>query len=316
MKPDPSKLPLPPQVEAWLGEQSDTDRRALEETWRLAEHGRPRMFSPDQGRKQEVWATVAGSSRRAGPGRPPRARRRRAGSRSWRWTAAAIGLALLIGIGYVLRPITVRAPHGHFAEATLPDGSNVHLNSGSTLTYRAGFFGTRSVSLDGEAFFDVVPDEDAFVVETFNARTTVLGTQFNVRARSDEGTPVTTVVVASGRVQVASRKGLEAVLLTSGEQSIVRASSMPSPPSTIVVARELAWRHGGLFFSDEPFRVIFAEIERRFDVEIEAPLDVRMQPFAIYLQDPSSAEDVLANLTQAEGLRFRETANGFEVYRP
>lgn len=316
MKPESSKLPLPPQVDAWLSDQADSDRRALEETWRLAEGGKPEFLPSDQRRKQEVWEAVSDSARRTDRGAMPRPRLRLVSSKSRRWVAAAAVIAMLIGIGYVLRPITVQAPHGAFAEATLPDGSNVHLNSGSTLTYRAHFFGTRSVSLEGEAFFDVVKDDDAFTVETANARTTVLGTTFNVRARRDEGIPVTTVVVASGRVQVTSLEGRDAVLVDPGQQSIVKASSVPSAPTAVVLDRELAWRHGGLAFSAQPFRVIFAEIERRFDVEIRAPLDIMVQPFSYYVHEPSSAKDVLANLTQAEGLRYRETANGFEVYRP
>lgn len=246
----------------------------------------------------------------------PRPRQSFVTSKSWRWVAAAAVVVILIGVGYVIRPITIQAPYGELAEAKLPDGSSVQLNSGSTLTYRAQFFGSRAVSLDGEAYFDVVKDDREFVVETPNALTTVLGTEFNVRSRSDEGLPVTSVAVASGRVKVAARDDLRSVILESGEGSIVKASDDPTPPSEIVVRRELAWRHGGLAFSDQPFNVIFAEVERRFDVEISASADLAAQSYSLYVNKPASAESVLGTLAQARGLKYRETATGFEVYRP
>ncbi|MEX0820702.1 MAG: FecR domain-containing protein [Rhodothermales bacterium] len=247
----------------------------------------------------------------------PRPRLQLLSSRTWRPVAAAAVLALLLGIGYMLRPITVEAPFGGQAHAVLPDGSNVELNSGSTLSYRATFLGKRTVELDGEAYFDVVEDDNAFVVETINARTTVLGTEFNVRVRSDEGVPVTSVAVASGRVKVDARRGTRgSVIIEPGYRSIVRAANDPSVPAEVALDRELSWREGALAFNGQPFGVIFDEIERRFDVEIDAPLDLRSEPYTVYLHDPGSAEEVISTIAQAHGLRYRATANGYQVYWP
>lgn len=317
MMPESSKSPLPPSVEAWLSDQADADRRALEEAWRLTEHGRPTMMPSDHRRKSEVWSAVSASTRRTDREEMPRPRLRLLSSRTWRPVAAAAVLALLLGIGYMLRPITVEAPFGGQTLAVLPDGSSVELNSGSSLSYRATFFGTRVVELDGEAFFDVVEDDDAFVVETENARTTVLGTEFNVRSRSDEGVPVTSVAVASGRVRVDAMTGTKGfVVIEPGYRSIVRASDNPSVPAAIALDRELAWRDGALAFNGQPFGVIFDEIERRFDVTIDAPRDLRSEPYTVYLHNPASAEAVISTIAQAHGLRYRATANGYQVYWP
>lgn len=306
---------LPPRLEAWLSDQPDSDRRALEDIWRLTDCGTRTLAPSDLRRKKEVWEAVSNSTRRSDREAMPRPRR--VTSRTWRWVAFAAVVALLAGIGYMLRPITVEAPNGVFAEQTLSDGSHVQLNSGSSLTYRAHFLGTRTVKLEGEAFFDVVGGETPFVVETANARTTVLGTEFNVRSRSDRGVPVTSVVVASGRVEVASSSNSDrAVVLRRGERSEVTAAGMPTAAAPILIERETAWRHGGFAFNDQPFGVIFAEIERRFDVQIHVPADVASRRFTIYLQHPASREEAIGNLTQAEGLRYRETANGYEIYRP
>src|SRR5690625_6727137 len=60
---------------------------------------------------------------------------------------------------------------------------------------------TREVILEGEAFFDVVPDPDKpFIVHSENLRTKVLGTSFNIRAFEDEQD--IKITVATGKVAV------------------------------------------------------------------------------------------------------------------
>ena len=310
-------MPLPPEVDAWLGERPAEERPLLEKPWRLVEVARPAMDATDQHRKAEVWQALSTMLSESDREDMPRPRLRLIRGNAWQWMSAAAVIAVLVGVAFVLRPVTVHAPNGEFAQVTLPDGSVAHLNSGSSLTYRAHFIAARTVKLDGEAFFDVVKDDDAFVVETFNARTTVLGTSFNVRARSNEPSAATSVVVESGRVRVESlAEGTEGIVLTRGLQSSVTESGAPSRPAAVVLERAFAWRDGGFAFNDERFSTIFAEIERRFDIEIQAPENIARENFSFFQHSPHSAEEVVADLAQAKGLRYRETANGFEVYRP
>jgi transmembrane sensor len=51
---------------------------------------------------------------------------------------------------------TVSIPFGARTSFLLPDGSKVWLNSGSTLSYGNNFGNIRSVSLEGEAYFEVI----------------------------------------------------------------------------------------------------------------------------------------------------------------
>lgn len=318
MNPESSKIPLPSSLDDWIAERTDAERRSLEDAWMRAEQGRVKMTDSDYRRKAEVWAAVQQQINESEREEMPLPRLRLVESHAWRWVAVAAAITLLFGVGYFFRPITVEAPRGDFAEVTLPDGSHVQLNSESSLTYRAHFLGTRNVRLEGEAFFEVTRSDDRFVVETFNARTTVLGTSFNVRVRPDEPMANTTVVVASGSVRVSAKGGdKDGVVLGAGEQSHVIASAdRPTAPESIILERRLAWRTGGLAFSDQPFSIIFAEIERRYDVNIEASDDVLAGSFSFYVNAPQSAESVIADLARAEGLRYRETLKGYEVYHP
>lgn len=75
---------------------------------------------------------------------------------------------------------TMTVPEGQRAHITLPDGSSVWVNSGSTLTYPSVFSADRHVKLSGEALFDVVKGKKPFLVRVGGTEVKVLGTRFNV----------------------------------------------------------------------------------------------------------------------------------------
>ena len=79
----------------------------------------------------------------------------------------------------------------------------VWLNSGSSLKHPVKFTGdTRTVELDGEAYFSVRKDRSKrFVVNTpFNIQTEVLGTEFNMEAYRTDSVVRTTLVSGSVRL--------------------------------------------------------------------------------------------------------------------
>ncbi|MDR2969568.1 MAG: FecR family protein [Tannerellaceae bacterium] len=82
---------------------------------------------------------------------------------------------------------TIAVPMGQRTNIVLPDGTNVWLNSRSTLQYPTSFGREeRKVILDGEAYMEVHKDtEKKFIVATDKGEIEVLGTSFNVDAYSD-----------------------------------------------------------------------------------------------------------------------------------
>lgn len=94
---------------------------------------------------------------------------------------------------------TIEAPYGSRTRLTLADGSKVWLNAGSNLKYSSHFGqDDRKVILDGEAYFSVVKDSTRqFVVSTPHLDIKVYGTEFNVKAYSDEDKIETTLVSGS-----------------------------------------------------------------------------------------------------------------------
>lgn len=106
---------------------------------------------------------------------------------------------------FLLTGNTLTVPAGQHIDVQLPDGTKVCMNALSELHYPTFFIGReRKVQLKGEAFFDVSHDrKHPFVVETYACDVEVLGTKFNVKARSEDGEFVASLV--EGKVRVTDR---------------------------------------------------------------------------------------------------------------
>lgn len=145
------------------------------------------------------------------------------------WAAAIVAL-LLLSFGWFLFQSNVSseqriATANNTSESVLPDGTKVFLNYNSSLTYPSDFKGDlRTVSLNGEAFFDVKPDAThPFVINANGAEIRVLGTSFNVKAYKEA--PVR-VDVSTGKVQVS--KAAKKVLLEKGQGAEVLSNEIKS----------------------------------------------------------------------------------------
>jgi transmembrane sensor len=231
--------------------------------------------------------------------------------------AAAVLLLLATGsLALVGLPGRAVALPGESVAVTLPDGSRAELNSGSSIRWRRsvlpGASPPRSYRLSGEAFLSVVAGARPFVVETFNAEVTVLGTRFNVRAR--EGG--TEVVLEEGRVRLAHGETGVAVELSPGEGARVPVGAQaPEAPEPVEVDRVLVWRERGFSAVQVPLSGILAELSLRYAVEIGLAGEVDgSQRLTVHYARLGDLREVLSDLATARGLRFRETNGGFEVY--
>jgi transmembrane sensor len=139
----------------------------------------------------------------------------------------------------------------------LPDGSIMHLGPESAIALDFDE-GRRIKLLDGEAFFEVKPDEKRpFVVRAKEARVTVLGTAFNVQ--SDRAS--VDVAVEHGHVRVdgsgvATPRELhagDAVHVMADGQTVMRKMS----PALVA-----SWRNGQLIAKDQPFADMVETVDR------------------------------------------------------
>lgn len=96
----------------------------------------------------------------------------------------------------------VRAPLGAKSELKLADGTEIILNAGSSIKYDSDYNTfNRDLSLEGEAYFKVARNTSLpLVVNAGNIHIKATGTEFNVKAYSDEDIIETTLV--NGEVQI------------------------------------------------------------------------------------------------------------------
>ncbi len=137
----------------------------------------------------------------------------------------AASILLLITLGFVTKWLffsnngaeTRIAASNTTTEQKLPDGSKVFLNKNSEMTYAVSK-NKREVRLKGEAFFEVVHNEEQpFVITINDVMVKDIGTAFNVKALPESNT--IEVLVESGEVKFYSsiNAGLN---LVKGEKAV------------------------------------------------------------------------------------------------
>jgi transmembrane sensor len=121
------------------------------------------------------------------------------------WLRIAAAVVFLIGgawIAYNLYgpPAEINILAGNTMRmVTLPDSSKVYINKNSAISYTSGFKLKREIKLTGEAFFDVVHNEQVpFSVSVNGITVKDIGTTFNIKSSKAS----TEVVVESGIVEV------------------------------------------------------------------------------------------------------------------
>ncbi|WP_256003512.1 FecR family protein [Pedobacter deserti] len=154
---------------------------------------------------------------------------------------------------------------GETYQVRLPDGSDVWLNSASSLSYAADLIsqGKRMVRLEGEAYFSVSKDrEHPFIVECRGQQIQVLGTQFNVNAYTDE--PVLATTLLEGSVNITAGSGK--VKIVPGEQAALSAGKLSV--RRVEVENVVDWKNGDFALNHIAFKTAMRKIARWYDMEI------------------------------------------------
>ena len=186
------------------------------------------------------------------------------------WKVAAAVLVLIIGSAaayYFVGNTVVENRNSGVAEFTLPDGSEVMLNSNSIAYYNSStWFLNREISLaSGEAFFEVKKGE-TFTVETPKGNITVLGTSFNVSLKNEN----LMVACKTGKVQVDAVGKVNTVLLTPGKAFALNNSNLLEVSTKSIDA----WTKGDYTFENVTILEVFKALESQTEYKIEMPEDL------------------------------------------
>jgi transmembrane sensor len=202
----------------------------------------------------------------------------------------------------------VSASKGQKLDLKLPDGSRIKLNSNSTISYPEKFAeGIREVTLEGEAYFDVmhIPSRP-FIVHTSNASTRVLGTSFNVFS----GDEITAVTLVEGKVNVSIANG-PTTLLTPNQQAIITKGSPSIDTHEVDVEKFVGWKNNTLHFNNITVREAFTIIENWYNVRIEVKTPPLLNCIINSKYQNESLENVLNSFRFMLKMDF--TINGQQV---
>ena len=316
-KPDTTR-----RLEEALSETNAEEREGLRAMWRLSANADE---SPPISNKRvdALWQTLAAAAAEAPDSSAKKqdrpAIRRKGRTPAFRlWSGAGVAMVVVVtGIALWLQPLTKTAPYGEQLALHLPDGSAVELNSGSSISYPRFFSGTRAVSLDGEAYFDVQESTIPFIVEIFNADVEVLGTTFNVKARENGWRPESQITLTSGSVRLSTRHDAkQSLVMIPGQTVTIREGAEAFlETETETTEHVLAWRKGELVFKNEALILVLEEIERRFDIDVKLQVNQLAEKEVTFAyRQATSAESVIEDLCHALNVQYRPIANGYELF--
>jgi len=168
---------------------------------------------------------------------------------------------------------TVFAPAGGKAKAILPDGSEVWLNSGSSIQYPIlGKPGYREVKLTGEGFFKVVKNPDKpMLVTTSGMMVKVYGTTFNINAYDDN--PIIETVLVEGEISVLTLDKMNNPVDAGNKLKPGEIGVFNRQKNTINISKTdnteiyTGWIDGKYIFKNKQFKDILKRLEKIHNVE-------------------------------------------------
>ncbi|WP_273161286.1 FecR family protein [Bacteroides fluxus] len=155
--------------------------------------------------------------------------------------------------------------NGQMANAILPDGTKVWLNSNTRLEYPVSFDrNKREVHVDGEVYFEVAHNtKKPFVVYTPQQENVeVMGTKFYVEAYSGQNSFETALMEGSVRVNA----GTKSVFLLPLQRVVVKEGRMSVEKITDLDVYR--WREGLICFKSKHFTEIIEGLKKYYGVNI------------------------------------------------
>lgn len=248
-------------LEEWVMESPD-NRRVFEQRRALHEVLKP-QFAPESVDTEKALAVL----------------HHRMGMRiSWRMVllqfAAVIVLPLCAITMYLLvrtpsipddnTMLSISAPFGGLLQTRLPDGSQVWLNTNSSLEYPAVFDSReRRVTLHGEGYFEIKADkEHPFIVSTGDINIKAIGTAFNVNAYLNTTIDVTLV---NGHVDVDA--GSDRYFKMSPNEHLSINNSTADLSRVTDCEKRCSWKDGRLIFDNDRLDAVLTRLSQIYPVD-------------------------------------------------
>lgn len=197
---------------------------------------------------------------------------------------------------------TLTTSRGETYSLTLADGSQVWLNSASSIHFPLSFPGKeRRIEITGEVYVKVAKNPaKPFIVSTNGMEVLALGTEFNINSYNDEENITTTLI--EGTVKVS--KGASNSILEPGQQIQIHSNGQIAVEKDIDVEEITAWKDGYFHFESANLKTILRQFSRWYDVEVIYEGVISKENYFGIMKRNMSLNSVL-NTLKANGIKFR-----------
>ena len=151
-------------------------------------------------------------------------------------------------------------PFGKTWQLVLPDGSNTHLSTGTSLGYIVNAYllpnQPRKAALRGQAWFDIKANkEHPYLIHTNQMNVAVLGTSFDLDDYS-KGHSQATVLDGSLKIQHDNN----AILLKAHQQIVFDKTQSIEPAPMVADNNTIAWRNHQIIYTHSTLRQVMAQV--------------------------------------------------------
>lgn len=212
---------------------------------------------------------------------------------------------------------TITTPRGRTYRIMLGDGTVVHLNAESRLSFPTTFGkDERRVTFEGEGYFEVAKDKTRrFFVNTNvgnqKQEISVYGTQFNISAYNDANAIKTTLI--EGSVRIKSVNTGHEVLMKPNELVVINHTGLTKQPADL--ESSLAWKNNYFYFADLPIQEVLQQISRWYDVDINYQGKIPGERVWGQISRTKKLKEVLEILEKANHIKFQQKGKEVIVMR-
>lgn len=227
------------------------------------------------------------------------------------WQGVAAILLLLLASSLYLSSVNRQSendliqqyvPVAEMSTFILPDGSEVQLNSQSTLLYPQSFSGkNRCVYLIGEGNFKVKPNKkQPFIVKSSDFQVTALGTEFNISAYPENTFLEATLISGSVRVEF---NNLQCSKLLQPNEQLAYNKQTQTPLLLYPDMKDVtAWQRGELVFREMTLKDIITILERKYPYHFKYSLnDLKDDKYCFRFKDKAPLPQVMDIIVSVVG---------------
>ncbi len=212
--------------------------------------------------------------------------------------------------------VQLTAPSGSTLDLALPDGTIVKLNSSSKLSYNQGFGITdRTVTLDGEAYFEVEHNEKLpFIVDGDRLEIIDIGTIFKICNYAVN--PTATVDLLDGKISVRTLvNNNEIRTMHPGEQLKIDKTTGTFIKEQTRHTDKGSAEFDTYIFENESIKDIALRLSQLYNTEIIVEDSIAASKFYGSIdRKQQTIEEVLDILQTTEHLRYRKEGNTYHLY--